>query len=803
MSTHPPDFAQTPGALPEAVGAIDETGSSRHAVLSVRCGHRAVQQPLKARSERVPLSMKCLLPLLALTLVSSTLAATSEDAALQHFRDLAETRNYSLGRPTAPRFTPDGRHVIFLRGGPRDPVLRLYEFDLTTRRERELITPAQILGATEERLTAEERARRERARVTTRGFTWFDLSKDGKRLLVSLSGKLYVVDRADLRATALPGEGWIDPRFSPDGKAVAAVFAGELHVIELETNVDHTLTSGANPTISHGVAEFVAQEEMDRAEGYWWAPDSQSLVYQETDETEVETRYIADPLHPEVEPQKFRYPRAGTANATVRLGHISRRGGSTTWIRWDQAQFSYLARVVWESPDAPLSILVQRRSQQEQKLLAVDVRTGATRVLLTETDPAWLNLDSRTVFPRWLKGGRQFLWATESRGDWQVELRDASGALVRELTPPGFGYQSFAGIDEAGGAMFLEASADPTQSQVWKVSLVGGAPTLLTRGKGLHRAHVSEDGRLMVDSFSLFDGSTGSEVLDADGQAIIALPSVAEKPVELPRVELTRTQGGERSYHAAIVRPRDLEAGRKYPVILNVYAGPQVTVTSASLRSYLADQWMADRGYVVVRLDGRGTPLRGGEWQRVVRGNLIDTALHDQIEGLQQLGAQYPELDLAQVGVTGWSFGGYFAAMATIRRPDVFKAGVAGAPVVTWENYDSYYTERYLGSPQQNPAGYSASSVLTYAAQLERPLLLIHGLTDDNVYVQHTLQLADALYMAGREYEFMPMLGTHLAGSSDPIVRLREQQRVMEFFRRTLKPWKARQGESEALLPAR
>jgi dipeptidyl-peptidase-4 len=732
-----------------------------------------------------------LLPLLALVLVSSTMAAASEDAedaALKHFRDLAETRNYSLGRPTAPKFTPDGAQVIFLRGGPRDPVLRLYEFDLATRQERELITPAQILGATEEELTTEEKARRERARITTRGFTRFDLSKDGKRLLVTLSGRLYVIHRADLRATALPGQGWIDPRFSPDGTAVAAVSAGELHVIELGNNAERRLTSGASATVSHGVAEFVAQEEMDRPEGYWWAPDSQSLVYQETDEAEVETRFIADPLHPEVAPQKFRYPRAGSANAKVRLGLIPRSGGSTTWIKWDDTQFSYLARVVWEVPEAPLSILVQNRSQQEQRLLAVDARTGATRLLLTEADSAWLNLDSRTVFPRWFKGGRQFLWATESRGDWQVELRDAGGALVRELTPLGFGYRSLAGIDEQRGAVFLQASADPTESHVWKVSLADGAPTLLTRSKGLHQARFSDDGRLLVDSFSLLDGSTGSLVLGADGQAIAALRSVAESPAELPRVELVRTQGGERSYCAAIVRPRDFQAGKKYPVILTVYAGPQVTVTTASLRAYLGDQWMADQGYIVVRLDGRGTPLRGGGWQRAVRGNLIDTALHDQVEGLQQLGAQYPELDLAHVGVTGWSFGGYFAAMATIRRPDVFKAGVAGAPVVSWENYDTHYTERYMGSPQENPAGYRASSVLTYAAQLDRPLLLIHGLTDDNVYVQHTLQLADALYMAGRKYEFLPMIGTHLAGSSDPVVRLREQQRVMEFFRRTLKP---------------
>jgi dipeptidyl-peptidase-4 len=219
-----------------------------------------------------------------------------------------------------------------------------------------------------------------------------------------------------------------------------------------------------------------------------------------------------------------------------------------------------------------------------------------------------------------------------------------------------------------------------------------------------------------------------------------------------------------------------------------VYAGPHTTVVSSSARAYLADQWLADQGYIVVRLDGRGTPFRGRDWERAIRGNLIDIALQDQITGLQALGRKYPELDLTRVGVTGWSFGGYFSAMATIRRPDVFRCGIAGAPAITWENYDTFYTERYLGLPQSDPAAYEISSVLTYAKQLERPLLLIHGLTDDNVYVQHTLQLADALFMAGKTYEFLPMLGTHLAGSSDPVVQLRQNMRMLEFFNRELKP---------------
>jgi dipeptidyl-peptidase 4 len=725
--------------------------------------------------------------LVLLAAFTSCVHAADEDANLTYFRDLAETRNYSLGRPVAPKLTPDGQTVIYLRGGPRDPVLRLYEFPLPDGPERELLTPSQLLGTAEEKLTAEEKARRERARVTLKGFTRFELSKDGSRLLVTLSGQLYVVNRADLKVTALPGKNWIDPRFSPDGTAVAAVSAGELHVIELATVTSRAVTSGATATLSHGTAEFVAQEEMDRREGYWWSPDSQSLVYQETDESAVEVRHIADPLHPEAAPVDFFYPRAGATNATVRLGVIARNGGETRWVNWDTAKFPYVTRVVWRELGDPLCLSVMDRAQQTSLLLRADPATGVTTELLRETDTAWLNLDDSAVLPRWLPGSREFLWTSESRGAWQVELRAEDGKLLRTLTPPEFIYKGLIKLDATNSSIYVSGGSDPRENHIWRFPLAGGAGTALTTTPGQHSASFADNASRFVHGYSLLDGTVGTEVLSATGARLATLPSFAENPPRLPDLELTRTTGTP-SFYAALVRPHNFKARKKYPVILSVYAGPTATVVSSSARGYLGQQWMADQGYIVVSLDGRGTPYRGRDWERIIRGNLIDVALEDQIAGLRALGRKYPELDLKRVGVTGWSFGGYFGAMATIRRPDVFRCGIAGAPVVTWENYDTFYTERYLGLPQTDPAAYHVSSVLTYANQLTRPLLLIHGLTDDNVYAQHTLQLADALFMAGKPYEFLPMLGTHLAGSSDPVVRLRQQMRVMEFFNRELKP---------------
>lgn len=746
-------------------------------------------------------------PLLLLFALTPLLAVSAmEDANLKYFRDLAETRNYTLGRPVSPKITPDGKHALFLRSMPRDPTLRLWELDLATGRERELLTPEQLLGGAEEKLSAEEKARRERQRQSLKGFTAFQVSRDGARLLVTLSGKLYVVERGTSRITELPGTGWIDPRFSPDGNHVAAAGADrELHVIDLPpagpgeppsaataAPTERAVTSGATGSIAHGIAEFVAQEEMSRYTGYWWSPDSQTLVCQETDESQVAVRYVADPLHPEVPPTKFFYPRAGTANAIVRLFLVPRTGGKTIPITWDAKAFPYLAHVRWP-PAGALTILVQNREQTDERLLAVDRQTGATRELLRETDPAWVNLDDNFAGssgelrpPFWFKDGSHFLWTTERRGSWQVELRDAAGKLVRELTPVTFTYRGFIGLDDAGGSFYVRGSEDPREVHVWKFPLDGGPGERLTRERGQHHATFFPEPRLLVRTTDGFDGSHRSEILRADEPRVIAtLPSIAEKPPQLPRTELTQAMG-TLTFDAAVTRPWDFSSGKKYPVLLVVYAGPTSKRVVADARSFLTDQWMADQGYVVVRIDGRGTPWRGRDWERVIKGNLIDIALQDQIAGLESLARQYPELDLVRVGVTGWSFGGYFAAMAVAKRPDVFRCAVAGAPVVTWENYDTHYTERYLGLPQTSPEAYRASNVTTFAAQLNRRLLLIHGLTDDNVYFQHTLQLADALYLAGKNYELLPMLGTHMV--SDPLVRLRQQQRIMGFFNRELRP---------------
>ncbi len=712
--------------------------------------------------------------------VMMTASAADALASSPSLVDLAETRNFTLGMPVSALSLPKGEGVLFLRSPPRIPQLSLWETDLKTGSTREVLTPAQVLAGGQEELSPEEKARRERMRQALMGFTSFSLSPDGEQVFLPLGGRMLRFTRGTGRVETLPGTGWIDPQLSPDGRKLAGVMGGELWVLNLETLSLTALTAGATESLTHGVAEFVAQEEMDRFVGFWWSPDSQQLAWQENDLSSVETLYIHDPAHPLAAPTGSRYPRAGTPNARVRLGVVAVQGGETRWIAWDSERFPYLCRVSWSTLGAPLTLLVQSRSQQSAQVLAVDGESLQTRVLLEETDSAWLNLDPSPL-PMWREGGKEFLWSTERRGGWQLEVRGADGSFLRELTGLEVGYSRLVTLGE-NWVVVEGTGQDPTQKHLYWVGWKKGTASRYTREPGVHSASL-KGGPLLVVTSLLEDGGMKVRVMDHMGHVRGELPLAVETPGSLPQVEWTRTtpSGETPALDAALVRPANFHSGRAYPVILHVYAGPTHKVVSRSPWSWFHAQWLADQGFVVVSMDGRGTPGHGRAFQRVVRGSLIDAPLADQVAGLKDLGGRYPELDLSRVVMSGWSFGGYFTAMAVLRHPQVFRGGMAGAPVTDWRDYDTHYTERYLGLPQEDPSAYERSSVLPYAKELARPLLLVHGLTDDNVFFAHTASLADALFKAGRPYQLLPLTGTHMV--SNPAVRVHLWERVVEFLK--------------------
>ena len=715
-------------------------------------------------------------------------------------RDYAETRGFMLGRPVNPTPTPDGTAVLFLRArSAHEPSQELYEFNVATKETRRLLSPDDALRGVAESLTPEEKARRERQRISVGGFTAFSISKDSRLVLLSLSGKLYVLDRARRVARELAtGPGTIvDPKFSPDSRCVAYVRDQDVCVFDLDTGKETAVTTGGTETVSHGQAEFVAQEEMARFSGFWWSPDSRRIVYQETDASQVETWYVADPSKPGGEPVRSFYPRPGKNNVSVRLGVVFVDApGETVWLDWDHVKYPYLGKVSW-GENGPLTLTVLSRDQTDLALLKADPIWGDTAILLTEHDDAWVNLDQD--MPRWLAdadGG--FLWTTERNGRSELERRNATGGLDRSLTDRA-PYSRFVAI--ADGAAYYVADDSflddlrpgaAWDQNVWKVSLRDPADTphlaASTMRAGVLAARAGESDRIFVVQRQTTDELATTEIHRfGDMETVGALPSIAASPTVSPQVEYTMAIPAEHGpeFRAVVVRPRlaAKDPAHRWPVIVDVYGGPSHQQVTHTMRPYLLDQWLADQGFIVVAMDGRGTPGHGRDWERAIAGHFGSVPLDDQVAALQALGKTHPEMDLDRVGITGWSFGGYMSALAVLRRPDVFKAGVAGAPVVDWYDYDTCYTERYLGVPGAGrwPDAYTEGSLLTYAAGLSRPLLVIHGTADDNVYLRHSLRLMDALFRSGKTADFLPLSNfTHMV--PDPVVRTRLEERIAAYF---------------------
>ena len=679
-------------------------------------------------------------------------------------RRFALTRGFRLGAPRDMTPTPDGNAVLFLRSSAESPRQSLFETDLRTGATREVLAPDAV-AKTPETLSAAERGRRERLRITTTGFTSFELTADGERALLSLSGRLFVLTRATGAVAELrTGAGAaVDPHFSPDGTRVAYARGNDLYVVSVLGGAEIAVTRGGTETRTHGVAEFVAQEELSRSRGFWWSPDGARIVYEEADIAHVDQLRILDPAHPERDPERTSYPRAGSPNADVRLGLVLLRSGQTTFIDWDRAKYPYLATVTWKG--GPLTLYVMDRLQKNAQLLAVDPRTGKTRELLLEHDDAWITLDS--TVPRWLPDASGFVWSSEKTGAWELAMHDADGQLVSVLAPSKVGYRGLLDVDVKSHSAVILASSEPTESRIVRLPFEGGAPAILAEVlRGVVTASFGEGHTIFATREATLTTLPRYVARSVDGKIERVLPSVAADPGFVPGVELVRAGGDET--RVAIVRPRSFDPKRKYPIIDAAYGGPGVTVAPADAFVFLRAQWMADAvDAVVVSIDARGTPHRGRAWERAIAGKLGTIPLEGHVAALQALGPRYPEMDLDRVGIYGWSFGGYLSALAVLARPDVFKVAVAGAPPADWRDYDTCYTERYLGLPSTNAAAYDEASLLERAkgngSAPHRPLLVVHGTADDNVYFAHSLKLADALERAGRPFELMPLAGvTHM-----------------------------------------
>jgi dipeptidyl-peptidase 4 len=681
-------------------------------------------------------------------------------------RQKARTRNFTLGAPRSFEVAPDGSRVVFLRSGAGDdPSTALWVYDVGEGRERLIVDPVDLTEGTGDALSDEERARRERARETAAGVVAYATDRDVRIAAFAVSGRLFVADlvAGGARAIEAPAPAF-DPRPDASGRRVAFVHDRALYVLDLGDGVVRRLVGEQKDTVSWGMAEFVAGEEMERLRGYWWSPDGEALLVARADDAPVDRLWISDVAHPASPPRAVRYPRAGTANASVQLHVLRLDGAASVPVSWDAQEYPYLTRAGWDDY-GPL-IAVQPRDQRRLLVLAVDPVTGATSQLGAQSDEAWVDLV--TGVPRRLSGGRLVTVGG---------VEDAMALLVdgRAVTPPTIEVQAVLAVSEE--EVLFAAASDPTELQIYSWNAADGLRAL-TSSPGVHSAAGSGPVRVI-----------GSKGMDHDGARWVCgdhvFESRAERPVLTPNVRLLTV--GEQALRVGLVLPRDHEPGQALPVLMDPYGGPHSRRVMADRHRWLEPQWFADQGFAVIVADGRGTPGRGCAWARAVQGDLAGPVLEDQIAALVEVAALEPDLDLSRVGIRGWSFGGFLAALAVLRRPDVFHAAVAGAPVTDWRLYDTHYTERYLGidpDGADRPA-YDGSSLLDDAGALRRPLLLIHGLVDDNVLAAHTLELSQRLTESGRLHAVLPLTGiTHMTPQEAVAENLLTVQ--VEFLRQAL-----------------
>ncbi|MER7413974.1 S9 family peptidase [Streptomyces cacaoi] len=720
----------------------------------------------------------------------------------------ARTHRFTLGAPRSFTVSPDGSRVAFLRSRHgTDLAHLLWVKDLDDGTERPVADPAVLLEGAAEELSPEERARRERSREGTAGVVGYATDSSVELAAFALSGRLFAVELRAGTARELPTPTpVVDPRPSPDGRHIAYVAGGELRVVAVagdagavgeageagqhsgEAGTDRCLAAPEAPTVTWGLAEFIAAEEMSRHRGHWWSPDSDRLLVARVDDAPVDRWCIAAPARPEAEPARVAYPAAGTPNAEVTLHLVDLADGARTPVEWDRERFPYLARVHW-SADGPPLLLVQSRDQRRARYLTVDTETGATTVTQEEEDRIWLELFGGV--PAWAPDGSLVRivdrTGSEDAGDG-TEVAEQAGARVlmagaRQLTSARLHVRAVLDIgpeDILFSASEGEADGRRTPGDigVHRVPLSGGEPERIAAEPGAHIASAVRGGSTLVLSRATPErpGATVTVLKSPAGggswEPAGVIASYAETPVLTTAPRLLHT--GDRRIPAAVVLPHGYqESDGPLPVLMDPYGGPHGQRVVAAHNAHLEAQWFADQGFAVVTVDGRGTPGYSPGWEKAVHRRIAEVTLDDQVAALHSLAGEFP-LDLTRVGIRGWSYGGYLAALAVLRRPDVFHAAVAGAPVTDWRLYDTHYTERYCGTPQDDPEVYARTSLLTDAGLSgvepsfeQRPLMLIHGLADDNVVVAHSLRLSSALLAAGRAHEVLPLSGiTHMANDA-------------------------------------
>ena len=709
--------------------------------------------------------------------------------------------------PRAVTFSPDGQQVTYLQSESQSDEMALHAFDIATRASHVLVR-ASDLAKEHKPISREEELRRERRRTRIAGVTEYRWAKRAPVMILPYAGDLFYRDAAGvLTQLTASSEPALDPKLCDDGTMVAYVKAGELHLLDVRTRRETALThpaGGSSDGTTRGLSDFVGQEEFDEDSGFWWSPSCDRIAYLEVDERRVDVVPVMGYRDERPDLMQQRYPRAGARNPEVRAGILDLKTKKTTWLTVPGGGEHYLGRFQWSPDGQALWFQALSRDQHRLAVLRADAASGAVREMWAETSPTWTEF----VKLRLLEKSARAVATTTVEGHHHLELRDAvTGERAALLTRGPWDVESIAGVDEDRGLLFFTGSlAAPLERRLHAVPLVTMGPraapnpgpaepalvatgdarsiATLTPERGVHAIAMSRDGKSFVDEHSASDRLPRAVVRRADGSDLGQLP-VPEDPdvkrlaLRSPEIVEVKSPGGETLY-GALLKPRTLEPGRRYPTVVMVYGGPGVQTVLDTWAPRLLWQHLADRGFVVFQLDNRGSAGRGPGFQAPIYHHLGKAELEDQVAGVSALAAM-PFVDPARIAVYGHSYGGFMALLAMLEAPDRFKVGIAGAPVTDWRLYDTGYTERYMGTPAGNAAGYAESDLARMAGKLQGKLLLLHALMDENVHFEHSARFVDALVAADKRFDLFVFPGER-HGYRNPAARRYAMRRVVDYL---------------------
>ncbi len=743
----------------------------------------------------------CLLVVLAWLVAGVWLPAGAQQAAPagQGFEPLTVERVY--GQPslsgkltTGVQWSPDGKLLSYFHRAGEGAAAKtdIWALDVATGERRLLVDSDKLRQLVPSSEAAGQGQQTGLGRVTPQKYFW---APGGDALLFVAPDHLAWFDLKTQTGKSLagpPAEGpgrrearaIQDAKISPDGRWVSFVRNSDLWVVNVAAGEEKQLTHGGREELMKGQLDWVYPEELDIRTAYWWSPDSSQIAYLQMDERPVTKYPLVDFLSYTGATQMMRYPKAGDANPIVRVGVVPVAGGSTRWMDTGGDSNIYIARVQWLRDSKRLAIERLNRAQNKLELLFADAADGRTQVVLTEEDPYWINVHDDLYF---FADGRRFLWSSERDAFRHLYLYDLSGTLLKQLTRGGWEVTALAGVDEKLGAVYFTGTEkSPLERHLYRVALEGGARTRLTREEGTHAINMAPGAGHYLDTYSSAMTPSRQDVYRADGAGRVALN---ENKVEelaaykLQPVEFFTVPGADgTALQAMMIRPPGFDASRKYPVLVHLYGGPhgQVVRNAWGGANFLWHQLMAQKGYLIFALDNRGMAARGHAFEAHLHRRMGQVELADQLAGVAYL-KSLPYVDAARLGIWGWSYGGYMTCNAMLNAADVFKAGFAGSPVTDWRQYDTIYTERYMGLPQDNPAGYKQSSPVTHVGKLKGKLLVAAGTGDDNVHFANTVEFSEQLIKAGRYAEIMIYPGRG-HGISDSPARIHLFSRVTQFF---------------------